>query len=228
MVSYFRELFNLFYPPICPGCGRVLNESEGSICLYCESELAYLNYLKDEDNPVEQLFWGKVSIERATSMVEYIEGGIAQNMIHDLKYNGNYKVGVELGFLFGQYLKRTSFFDPIDLIVPVPLHFLRLLKRGFNQAEMIAKGMNKALGIEVSHRNLVRVKSNKSQTTKSKEEREENVKDLFTLKDPEEYKGKHVLLVDDIVTTGSTLISGVEALSCSEGIRISIATIGKA
>lgn len=226
--NFLKEFYLLLYPAECPSCDQLLIESERGFCLHCESELAYLNYPKGEDTPIEKLFWGLTPIQRATAFVQFVQGGITQTLLHELKYRSNYKVGQELGLRFGQQLVRTQFFSEVDYIVPVPLHFLRKWKRGYNQSEMIAKGMEQAMSIPVNINNLVRRRSNATQTKKNRLERADNVQNIFALQQPQLFENKHILLVDDVVTTGATLQACAQALLESKGARVSVATVAKA
>lgn len=181
----------------------------------------------EPDNLVETLLAGRFPFERAATYCVYSKKGVLQPLIHQFKYNNKKEIGVLLGKLFGKDLAGSEFILPIDLIVPVPLHPKKQKERGFNQSEMIARGLSEATSIPVSSGNLTRTVFNPTQTRRAKTQRWENVKGIFDLPHPSLYAGKHILLVDDIVTTGSTLEACAHALLKSPGIKISVATLGE-
>ena len=177
-------------------------------------------------NPVEQLFWGRVKIEKATSWFFFQKGSNYQHFLHHLKYKGLREIGVELGRIFGTELSTVNYFGEIDVIVPVPLHRKREKKRGYNQSLAIAEGLSRVLQKPISNGILYRKYYSETQTRKGRYERWENVNDLFDLKITDAFSGKHVLLIDDVVTTGSTLEACAQKiLDCPEA-RVSIATLG--
>lgn len=171
---------------------------------------------------------GRFPFERIATYCKFTKGGLVQPLIHSLKYKNNKEVGIKLGRLLGKDIAESSFIKEIDYIVPVPLHKKKLKTRGFNQAEVIAQGISELTEIPLSTNNLIRQIQNPSQTKLSKSQRWDNVEGIFKLVKPNQYKSKHILLIDDIITTGSTLEACAKALLQAEGIKISIATIGEA
>jgi ComF family protein len=225
---YLKGFIGLFFPEICVTCGNALVSQEKFICLKCLSDLPKTNFHLAKDNKAEQLFWGRAKFESGASFIFFRKGSKYQRLIYFLKYKGLKEIGEELGKYFGYELLENPVFQGIDLIVPVPLHPKKQRKRGYNQSEWIALGIGFALSKPVDITSLARVVHTETQTRKSKFERWENVKGIFKVTDPLILRGKHILLVDDVLTTGSTLEACAETLSSVEGIRISFATLGMA
>jgi ComF family protein len=222
-MSLLHDVISLLFPQVCAACGTLLYRNEETVCLSCRYLLPRTGYETVPDNPVARIFWGRVRLEAAMACFFFSKKGKVQNLIHELKYKGNYEAGHFLGVETGKSLLKSSWFQSVDLMVPVPLHPKRQRKRGYNQSEVLAKGINESAGISLITNNLVRMHASETQTKKSRSARWENVKDIFALQRPDELKGKHVLLVDDVVTTGSTVEACVQTLMQVEGIRVSVA-----
>lgn len=225
---YLKGFIGLFFPEICVTCGNALVSQEKFICLRCLSDLPKTNFHLAKDNKAEQLFWGRVKFENGASFIFFRKGSKYQRLIYFLKYKGLKEIGEELGKYFGYELAENPAFLEIDVILPVPLHPKKQRKRGYNQSEWIARGIGFALGKPVEKASLTRVVHTATQTRKSKFERWENVKGIFKVANPLPLQNKHILLVDDVLTTGSTLEACADALSSVEGVRISFATLGMA
>lgn len=225
--TILNELSNLFFPNCCAVCDSKLLPAEEGVCLRCLHKLPKTNNFDEPDNLAETLLAGRFPFERVATFCVYSKQGVLQPLIHELKYNNKKEIGILLGKMFGKDLIGSNFIKNIDFIVPVPLHPKREKKRGYNQARMIAEGLSKATSIPVSNNNLVRSIFNPTQTKRTKTQRWENVKDIFDVVSPKDYADKHILLVDDIITTGSTLEACAHALLKSPGIKISIATLGE-
>jgi ComF family protein len=224
----FDDFLSLFYPRLCAGCRTSLMRGEEVICLGCQADLPKSGFEMVPDNPVAQLFWGRTTISLATSFCSFEKGGIMQRFMHQLKYKGAKEVGEKLGALFAHDLNQSIPFREIELLVPVPLHPKREHKRGYNQSAEIAKGMAMAMGKPLSVGNLIRNHYSATQTNKNRFERWENVKELFSVTKSELLVGKHLLLVDDVVTTGSTLEACANALLEVPATKVSIATLAYA
>ncbi len=222
------DFIALFYPRLCAGCHTALVRGEDVLCLGCLIDLPKTGFEKQPDNPVAQLFWGRVNIRMATSFCCFDKGGIMQHLMHQLKYKGSMEVGEKLGKLLGIDLIKTESFQDIQIIIPVPLHPKRERSRGYNQSAVIGKGLSSSMGIPQVTNNLVRNHYSNSQTNKGRFERWENVKELFGVRKPELLEGKHLLLVDDVVTTGSTLEACAQELLKIPGTTVSIATLAYA
>ena len=179
-------------------------------------------YHLKNDNPVAQLFWGRCMIEKASAFSFYTKGSRITNLIHNLKYKGIKEIGFELGKIYSLSLRSSGFFNDIDLIIPVPLHPSKKRKRGFNQSDSISSGISEVTRLPVFADSLVRITLTGTQTRKSRYERWTNVEGIFQVPDPEQLKGRHVLLVDDVITTGSTIESCANEILKIEGTRVSV------
>jgi ComF family protein len=177
------------------------------------------------DNPVAQLFWGRCRIEKAAAFSYYTRDSRIRKIIHQLKYKGIKEVGSELGRIYARSLKSSGYLDGIDLIIPVPLHPSKQRKRGFNQSEVISAGISEVSGIQVDTSSLIRKNVSATQTKKSRYDRWTNVEGIFMVTDGEKLKGKHVLLIDDVITTGSTIEASANEILKTEDARVSVAAI---
>jgi len=224
-VSYLFDFFSLFFPRICLSCGNNLFRHEEVLCTYCLHQLPKTSFSSQEDNPVFRNFWGRTNISHATSMYFFAKGGKVQHLLHLLKYKGKKEIGEYIGKIYGEDLKKSLFYSDIDVIIPVPLHPRRKRKRGYNQSEIFAKGLSESLVKPYDTRTLIRTYASETQTKKSRFRRWENVKEIFDLKDHQHLINKHILLVDDVVTTGATLEACASMLLKIPGVKVSIATI---
>lgn len=225
---WLRSALHLLFPQMCVVCGTRLMEGEEGICFRCNMDMPRTNWHLLRDNPVEKEFWGKVPLERATSFFLYHKGSDFRHILHLLKYGGRKDVGRIMGRFMAEELKGSGFFDGIDCLVPVPLHPLKRRERGYNQSECLAEGLSAVTGIPVDVSAVRRQVHTQSQTRKSAYERWENVAGIFRVDHPERYAGKHLLLIDDVLTTGSTITACADAFAGIEGLRISVLTLAKA
>jgi len=226
--SILTGFSHLFYPRVCAVCNTDLIEVERVICLSCLYKMPLTRFWDDPDNPVAQTFWGRVEIENACAYFFFAKGSKYRPLLHQLKYKGKPEVGVELGLIFGQTLAKSHLYKGIDYTIPVPLHPKKFRIRGYNQAEAIAQGIAKGLGTGMVTNQLVRKEFTETQTRKSRVERVRNVADAFELKNGNELKGKHLLLVDDVITTGATLEACAAKLLTIDGCKVSIGTLAYA
>jgi ComF family protein len=224
-MTLFDDLVSLFYPRLCAGCNTPLVKGEDVLCLNCLADFPRTNYHLVEDNPVYQIFIGRANITLATSFCHFDKGGHLQHLLHQLKYKGNLEVGRKMGVLFGHDLIQSSNYQDIDAIIPVPLHRKREKKRGYNQSVEICKGLSESMNRPLILNCLVREIHTASQTRKGRFERWENVSGIFNVKNGASLIGKHLLLVDDVVTTGATLEACCEPLLNIPEVKVSIATI---
>ena len=225
---WISDFISLIFPKICAGCGNSLWKDENVICRFCEYHLPKTNFHSDPDNPVSRLFWGRADIECATAFFYFNKGNNVQRMVHQLKYKGRKDIGIWLGAQYGMLLREAASFNTIEAIIPVPLHKKKYMQRGFNQSEQFAIGLAGSMNIPVDTRLLIRIKDTETQTRKSRFSRYQNVREIFTTRNPDSWRGMHLMLVDDVITTGATLESCVLALSEIPGVRISIACIATA
>lgn len=225
MKNPFADLLDLIYPNLCFICGETLLKSESHICLCCLNNIPRTNYHLLTDNPVEKRFWGKAPIFRGTSFFFFQKGSPFQKLLHELKYKGNKEIGEILGRYAAAELLNSPDFCSIDIIIPIPLHPKRFAQRGYNQSEWIGKGLSAVLDKPQNTNTLRRVKQTTTQTKKSVFERFENTEGIFELSGAKELEGKHLLLIDDVLTTGSTLNAAINTLLNIPNVKISIFTL---
>ena len=226
--GYLADFISLLFPELCPACQASLVANEHIICSDCKYNLPYTNFHLQADNIVARQFYGKINVEAAYALYYFTKGGKVQNLMHHFKYMGMQQIGDLLGNMAGAQLIENPVFNTADVIIPVPLHKSRLKERGYNQSTCFANGLAQKLNAAVEDNNLQRAVATATQTHKSRFARFENMQEVFVVKQPEKLINKHVLLVDDIVTTGSTLEAcGIELLKVP-GLKLSIATIAYA
>jgi ComF family protein len=223
--TFISAFIELLYPEYCASCGEKLYQQESVLCTKCIYNIPRTNYHKIQDNVVEQVFWGRVNIVKATSFFFFHKESKYRKLLHKLKYQGRKDIGIKLGQLCGSELIKDNAFTNIDYIIPVPLHKNKQHKRGFNQSEMIAIGLQDFLPAKVQIDVLFRKKDTESQTRKNRDERWENLRDVFDVKNINKLRNKNILLVDDILTTGATIESCINALNKIENIQINVLTI---
>lgn len=226
--SVLNDLTELLFPRLCVVCGDKLIEQEQWICLHCLHHIPRTNYHLERENPVAQLFYGRVPIEFATAFFRFSKGSQYQKLLHNLKYKGMKELGAEIGKHFGIDLTQSEDFNSVDIICPVPLHPDKEKKRGYNQSWWIASGMAEQMQKELSSGNLIRATATETQTRKNRFERWQNVEGIFDLTNPEGFSGKHILLIDDVVTTGSTLEACAQTILSKTNAKVSIATLATA
>lgn len=222
--TWANDLLGLFIPRRCSACDDALMHFEEVICLNCLMDLPRTRFHDDPANKVEQLFWGKVRLTAASAFLQFSRTGKAQHMLHNLKYHRDRHVGLMLGRLMAEELRSCPRFQDVDTFLPVPLHPKKERKRGYNQSRVIVDGMVEVWPLPIAGHELMRVVRTPSQTKRGRLDRWTNVKEAFQLPDPMALRGKHVLLVDDVVTTGATIEGCVKALEPVPDIRISLFT----
>lgn len=226
--TWFFSFVHLFFPRQCAVCGAILQEGEEGICMKCNMDMPRTNYHLRKDNPVERMFWGKIPLEHATSCFFYHKGSDFRRILHQLKYGGRKDLGEVMGRFMAAELSATGFFSDVDVIVPVPLHPRKQKMRGYNQSECIACGVSAVTGIPVDTASVARMRHTETQTRKSSYERWENVDGIFCLRRADAFARKHVLIIDDVLTTGATTTACADALKEVEGVRISVLTLAVA
>ncbi len=228
IVEYLSDFWFLFFPKNCEACGRALTRNEDVLCFDCLFGLPRTHFCKELDNPIMQMYAGRLKLERATALFSFQKGSRYRKLLHSLKYRHKPEIGIVLGRELGAEMISSGNFSGIDYIIPVPLHPNREKKRGYNQSERIGAGISEVTGIPVLTGILVRNAETQTQTKMNKEERWQNVSGKFILTDIEMLKDKHVLLVDDVITTGATTESCGGVLLGIEGLKLSIAALAKA
>jgi len=224
--GFIHDFIALLYPRVCAACGNSLFRNEEIICTFCLYHLPKTNYHLMADSPLDKVFWGRVPLANTAALYNFQKQSKVQHLIHQLKYKGRKDVGIYLGRLLGNDLRVSEAFQDVVKVIPVPLHPGKLRRRGYNQSEQIALGLAKAMNIEMDATSFIRTIDTETQTRKSRFARWENVKGIFKVTAPEQLANRHILLVDDVITTGATLESAANMLLKIEGVRLSVACIG--
>jgi ComF family protein len=218
----FQSLLNLFFPKSCAGCNSFLLKNEYVICTECRHEIPLTNHHKIKNNEAYSKFYGRIQIEFASAFFYFHKKGIVQEMIHKLKYKGHEEIGAAIGFWYAEDLKNYLEINEIDFIIPVPLHPKRLKERGYNQVTTFGETLSESLNIKYNDTILVRNIYSKTQTTKSILGRSSVIESIFDVKFNKRHYNKHFLLIDDVITTGSTLEACSRAILKIPGAKISI------
>lgn len=226
MMKIFNHILNFFFPNTCVVCSLRLTESEEHLCLSCLESLPRTNYHNQEENRLEDYLAGKFIFNRAAAFCYFYKSGGVQKIIHELKYKNNPELAMYMGKLYGSELKDSDFLKDIDYLVPVPLHPKRQKQRGYNQAEEICKGISAVTGIPISTTMIVRAVNNPSQTSHSKTQRWKNVEGIFVSVNNVGVSEKSILIVDDVITTGSTIESIAKSFPEGKAPTINVAAIG--
>lgn len=227
-MSLWNDLWKLFFPSCCLICGKRLLGGEEHLCCRCLSGLPRTRMHLQKENEVEKCLWGKIPFERATAYWYYTKGGDVRKLLFELKYYGNVRLGRFLGRCVARELLPSGFFADVDGIVPVPLHPRKLKERGYNQSSLLAEGISAITHIPLYEGMLIRKRYTETQTRKGNYERWLNVEDMFECISCEGFRGKHVLLIDDVLTTGATLVACADALKQIPDLRISVLTLALA
>ena len=226
-MSVLTDIFDFLMPRKCIMCGERLAVKEQYLCTSCLMHLPFTEYHLVEHSLLEKQFWGLFPIEKAVSMFHH-DGEKTRRLIYHIKYWGHPEVGYYLAKHYAGELREHHFFEDIDLLIPLPLHWKRQLKRHYNQSHYICKGISQVTGIPVEKRVVKRIKNNPSQTHLNAQQRTDNVENIFQLIHPEKIEGKHLLLVDDVTTTGATIASCAKELAKVPDVKISVLTLAVA
>ena len=219
------SLLDFFFPRKCPICGERLELDEHPLCLRCNMDVPRTMFWEHPyDNPLARMYWGKIPVEKAVAYFYFTSKAGTALMVYGAKYHGRADIVIELGEMLTDEMK--GFFDDIDCIIPVPISIKRMMQRGYNQSDMIAQGISNVTGIPIERHAVIRTSFDKSQTHLTRDERIQNVDDAFVLKDADAIRGKHILLVDDVITTGATTISCANQILKAENVKISILSLG--
>ena len=226
-ISFLTRLFDLISPRLCTVCGERLSVTEEVLCGKCNLHLPRTGFQRDpQENIMAKMFWGQIPIERATALFYYEAHAKTANIIYELKYKNHPEIGETMGRMMARELQRSDFFDGIDGIVPVPLAKKRQRQRGYNQSTEIAIGVSEITNLPIYNKVVKRNTFSGSQTSKGRWERNENVENVFELLDGDSIRGKHLLIIDDVVTTGATIIACAKEISKAEGVRFSVLSLG--
>lgn len=220
-----HSLSHLFFPNTCAGCGNDLVTEEQFLCLQCINNLPLTGFELYDNNPVEKNFWGRVSINNAMSLLYFTKDSILQNLLHQFKYRGKKEIGSYFGRMMGSAISQSYRYKDIDALVPLPLFISKEKRRGYNQATVLCEGIAEIMEVPVLKNAVIRTTATETQTHKDRIERWQNINGKFELKDFQSLQNKHILLVDDVVTTGSTFEACASELLQSENTKVSIAAL---
>ena len=216
---------NLFFPKVCYACHELLTDNERNICTDCRHRLPVTNYHFEPDNPVEKVFYGRTPIMHGTALFTFYKKGPVQQLLHNLKYRGHETIGITLGRWLGHELKTVDAYQNIDIVIPVPLYKKRLRKRGYNQVARFGEEIASAIGAHYADDILIKTSATNTQVFKERLARWYDRDGIFSLKNSARIKGKHILLVDDIITTGATIEACANVLQKAGNVKISVATM---
>jgi ComF family protein len=218
------SLLHLLFPHVCTGCGNDILSEESELCMRCMSAMPETNFEIHPNNPVEKLFWGRLPLSGATAQFYFTKESLMQHLMHQFKYKRNKELGLQLGRIIGEQIKRSGRFNA-EALIPLPLFPGKEKRRGYNQATILCKGMAEMMKIPVLENVIIRPQHTETQTKKGRIERWKNMEGKFILSNPDLIQNKHVLLVDDVVTTGATLEACGNELLKADGVRLSAATL---
>ena len=221
----FRDLLRLIYPDLCCHCGKPLVGDEHHLCTQCLSKIPWTHNAIFPNNETELRLTGRIPVVAATSLLQFHKGNVTQSIVHQIKYHGNIPLAHLFGHMMGQELKASGRFEGIDYVVPVPLHWWRRMRRGYNQSQLFAADVAQVLQCSCSTGNLFRRRNTPSQTHKNRQQRIDNMNSAFSVRHPEDWVGKHILIIDDVLTTGTTTEACYHALQAIPDLRISVATL---
>lgn len=219
------SLLHVVFPHVCGGCGSDFLNVESNLCIRCLSSLPETNFEKHIGNPVEKIFWGRIDLASASSTYYFTKESLMQHLMHQFKYKGNKALGLQLGRLMGTALKMSGRFHDIDALIPLPLFPKKERRRGYNQATILCDGISEVSNIPVFNKVISRPLATETQTKKGRIERWRNIEGKFLLSDATAVQNKHLLLVDDVITTGATLEACGNELLLAGGVKLSIATL---
>lgn len=219
-----ESVLHLFFPHICTGCGSDILNVESALCMRCVDAMPETNFELHPDNPVEKSFWGRLPLIGATAQFYFAKESLMQHLMHQFKYKGNRELGIQLGRMMGEQIMNSGRFDA-DALVPLPLFPAKEKRRGYNQATVLCQGIAERMKIPILDKAITRPQHTETQTKKGRIERWKNMEGKFILSDPDAIKNKHLLLVDDVVTTGATLEACGNELLKAENVRLSLATL---
>lgn len=219
------SLLHLAFPHVCCACGSDIISTESNLCMQCITEMPDTRFHMHANNPVEKMFWGRLPLVCATAQYYFTKESLMQHMMHELKYNGNRELGIQLGQLMGNDFLQTHRFTHFDALIPLPLFAKKEKRRGYNQATLLCEGIAEVMDKEIIYDAVVRPEHTETQTKKGRIERWQNIEGKFELLNSSAIRNKHILLIDDVVTTGATLEACGQVLLEAENVSLSIATL---
>ena len=224
-MSIVRDILRLIFPDLCYHCGEPLVGDERNLCTLCLSKIPWTHNASHPDNDTEIRLVGRIPVVAAASLLQFHKGNVTQSIVHQIKYHGHTQLAHQFGMILGEELKASHRFDDIDIVAPVPLHWWRRMRRGYNQSQILAAEVAKVLQCSLSVHDLYRRRHTPTQTHKNRQQRIDNMASAFALRHPEQFEGKHLLLIDDVLTTGATTEACYHALQSIPNLRISVATL---
>jgi ComF family protein len=219
----FRDVIQLLFPKTCVACHVNLVKNEQHLCVACLLDLPQTRFHEMHDNALAKTFWGRLPVEQAFAFVYFKKGNAVQHILHEIKYKNNKELAVFVGQYYGSILHAAGI--KLDGVVAIPLHSNKLRSRGYNQSELIAEGLAQSLQVPNLSSYVTRVKATETQTKKTRFARWQNVEEVFSLKREHAFVGKHLLLVDDVITTGATIEACGNQLLQASGVKLSVASI---
>lgn len=220
-----ESILHLLFPHVCAGCGSDILSTETVLCMRCMDAMPETNFELHANNPVEKTFWGRLPIINATAQFYFTKESLMQHLMHQFKYKSNRELGVQFGKIMGDQLKHSGRFNDLDALVPLPLFPAKEKRRGYNQSTLLCQGMAESMNIPVFDKVIIRPQHTETQTKKGRIERWKNMEGKFVLANPGQIKNKHLLLVDDVITTGATLEACGNELLKAENVKLSVATL---
>ncbi len=218
------SFLHLLFPHICTGCGSDILNEESVLCMRCMDAMPETNFELYANNPVEKTFWGRLPLIAATAQFYFTKESLMQHLMHQFKYKRNKELGLQLGRIMGEKIKASARFKA-DALIPLPLFPAKEKRRGYNQATVLCEGMAETMNIPVLDKVIIRPQHTETQTKKGRIERWKNMEGKFILPDTGSIHNKHLLLVDDVITTGATLEACGNELLKAEGVQLSVATL---
>lgn len=217
------SFLHILFPHVCSGCGSDIISRESLLCMRCMAEMPETHFHMHANNPIEKKFWGKLPLVSATAQYYFSKESLIQHLMHQLKYKGNKELGWQLGRLMGNDLLQSNRFKDMEVLIPLPLFAAKEKRRGYNQSTILCEGMAEVMGVKILRNVILRKQHTETQTKKGRIERWLNMEGKFELTQPEKIQNKHVLLVDDIITTGATLEACGQELMRADNVNLSVA-----
>lgn len=222
--SIKESVLQLFYPHVCAGCGNDALASESQLCIKCIHQLPFTSFEKHNGNPIEKMLSGRIAFNHATSLLYFTKESLIQRLMHEFKYRSNKDLGRQLGAMMGSHLKESSKFNNAEALIPLPLFENKEYTRGFNQSKILCEGISEVMKVEIINDAIIRPVATETQTKKGRVERWRNMEGKFRVISNSQIKDKHILLIDDVITTGATIEACAGEL-INSGAKVSIATL---